>query len=293
MSNIHGLSSFRNNNSDDDNNSDENNNRYVGGVSSRGGGSGLAVEPNNADGNNDDILGTIRSNAEVAQPPSASGADSASGSNTRRRMITMYRSGFTIDDQPFRRLDDPLNADFLRDLARGVTPRELYATGEDGSGATSGDMEVGLVDKRHMEYEDDPSRNGGSSASATPSASTAFSGAGQSLGGAGSSEATSSDGVITPSSMTDAQKPTVDESKPTTTIQIRLLNGKRLIVKCNLDDTVQILVVHIQADADAASASGGDNYVLSSGYPPRVLSDLNKTIEECGLKGAQVMQKKA
>ncbi len=241
-------------------------------------------------------------------------------------MITMYRSGFTIDNGPFRRLDDPSNADFLRDLARGITPRELFEDGTgtgtgttEGSGSGSGspspngDMEVGLVDKRHMEYEDDKNRTGGGAGGSSSSATTtttAFSGVGQSLGasetsspvdgiinvaGAGADTATGADADA------DAKPPAVDESKPTTTIQIRLLTGKRLIVKCNLDDPVRTLVLHINAAmagaaaaVGAAAASGaGESYVLSSGYPPRVLSDLDKTIEECGLKGAQVVQKKA
>jgi UBX domain-containing protein 1 len=282
MSNIHGLSSFNNNSSDDDNNSDENNNRYVGGVSARGGGSGLAVEPNT---NDNDILNRIRANAEEGQPSSSS--PPSGSANTRRRMITMYRSGFTIDDGSFRRLDDPSNAEFLRDLARGVTPRELYeGSNEDGSARGVGNMEVGLVDKRNMEYEDDQNRGGaGGSAAAATATPAAFSGAGQSLG---SSVTSSSEGVITPSSDTKTA-PTADESKPQTTIQIRLLNGKRLIVKCNLDDTVQTLVLHIEASGSA----GEDNYVLRGGYPPKVLTDLNKSIEESGLKGAQVIQKKA
>lgn len=286
MSNIHGLSSL-NNNSDDDNNSDEN--RYVGGVSARGGGSGLAVEPNNNNNNADDILGAIRSNAEVAQPPSSSSATS-SATPSRRRMITMYASGFTIDNGPFRRLDDPSNAEFLRDMARGITPKELFEDGSD-----SGDLEMGLVDKRHMEYEDDDNRTGAASGAvrggSSSSAMEAFSGVGQSLGA--STVAASSDGVIQPSGDTDAATapPPLDESKPTTTIQIRLLTGKRLIVKCNLDDPVRTLVLHI--NANAASSGASDAYVLSSGYPPSVLSDLEKTIEECGLKGAQVVQKKA
>lgn len=237
------------------------------------------MEPNTTDNDSsDDILGTIRSNAEVAQPPSST------TSNTTRRMITMYRSGFTIDDGPYRRLDDPSNAEFLRDLARGVTPRELFADSDDGGSNGNRDMEVGLVDKRQMEYEDDVSRGSGTASASTPAA---FSGVGQSLG-----SSTPTEGVIERSSSDSNQQqvtlpPTPDESKPITTIQIRLHSGKRLIVKCNLDDTIQTLVLHIEA-----AGVGDESYVLSSGYPPRVLNDFTKTIEECGLKNAQVVQKR-
>lgn len=60
-----------------------------------------------------------------------------------RRTITMYRDGFVVDDGPYRRLDDPANADFLRSLARGQTPAEIVAEGEGG-----GNVTVGLIDKR-------------------------------------------------------------------------------------------------------------------------------------------------
>lgn len=256
------------------------------------------MEPNN---NQNDILGTIRSNAVEAQPPSSS-----NNNNAQRRIITMYRSGFTIDNGPFRRLDDPSNADFLRSLARGVTPRELVLEQlqsrqqQHGGGDTSevGDLEVGLVDKRHMEYGDDDGDDGcdcddDDDDGPAQSGTTAFSGTGQSLGDASSTADSngSSAGIVTSSlttAATTAGPPTLDESKPMTTIQIRLHNGKRLIVKCNLHDTVQTLIMHVEANGDDR---GGRDYVLSSGYPPKVLSDFEKTVEECGLMNAQVVQK--
>lgn len=257
------------------------------------------MEPNNQN----DILGTIRSNAVEAGSSTNNGGDSGShgesNSNPTRRMITMYRSGFTIDNGPFRRLDDPNNSGFLRDLARGVTPSELFDNDgdDDINGSTTssnGDMEVGLIDKRHLEYEDDTSRfestsglASSSSSSAAPTAS--FTGVGQSLGNATTTNDDET-GIITPAlcSSLPRSAPSPDESKPMTTIQIRLHNGKRLVVKCNLDDTIQTLVLHIEAATDSSTTSA---YVLSSGYPPKILNDLKKTIEECGLKNAQVIQK--
>jgi UBX domain-containing protein 1 len=234
--------------------------------------SGLAVEPNNADNQSassarDSILSSIRANAseatadEMSQPP--------------RRTITLYRSSFTVDNGPERRLDDPENADFLKDLARGVVPKELQG-GEDPS--------VGLMDKRHVEYADDAGGGGGDDGDGPAAApARSFAGEGQSLG---SQSVVNSGGVISP---TEATEPQVDESKPTTVIQIRLLNGKRLRVKINKCSTVMVLVEHINASGDA----GGEDYALSAGFPPKILEDLKLTIEECGLAGSQVIQKKA
>ncbi len=44
------------------------------------------------------------------------------GAAAPARTITMYIGGFTVDDGPFRRLDDPANKDFLKDLANGCVP---------------------------------------------------------------------------------------------------------------------------------------------------------------------------
>ena len=59
------------------------------------------------------------------------------------------------------------------------------------------------------------------------------------------------------------------------------------MVKINLDSPVLELGQHI------GSQAGGESYVLTSGYPPAVIEDLSVSVEEAGLKGAQVVLKKA
>lgn len=227
--------------------------------------SGLAVRPNTDEA--DGIFSAIRSNAEHVAPGSSS-------SQPPRRTITLYKSSFTVDDGPERRLDDPSNAEFLRDLAKGVVPKELMES------EGSDNVEVGLIDKRSMEYGDDSKSQFGRR---TEEQNVAFAGEGQSLGAASQ---ISPGGIITP---TSATQPVLDESKPTTVIQVRLLNGKRLRIKIEKCAKVSLLIEHIHASGEA----GTEDYHLSSGFPPQVLDDFEKTIEECGLVGAQVLQKKA
>lgn len=292
MSNIHGLHSFRNDNNNNRDNSDSDddggtNDRYVGGVDARGGGSGLAVLPNPDDANaaSDAIF-------NLAGPSSGSGGGSSEGGETRRT-ITMYRSGFTVDNGPYRRLNDQSNAEFLTSLARGMIPRELsQEAAETGS---EGEVMVGLVDRRAEEY--DPEKHGKERAAGSGDANGggsqfhSFSGEGQSLGASSasaSSAAASTNGVINPTSQVNSTTPSpVDPSRPSTSIAIRLLNGKRLVVKINLDQPVSSLGQHI------GSQAGQESYVLTSGFPPRVLEDLGVTVEVAGLKGAQVVLKKA
>ncbi|CAM9560526.1 unnamed protein product, partial [Phaeothamnion confervicola] len=103
----------------EDDNEDDRNEYYAGGIG-RDGGSGLAVVggPNDRrrhpagsggpGGPVEDIF--QRAESSESAPLPAAGA---------RRTITMYREGFTVDDGPFRRLDDEANAPFLQDLSQG------------------------------------------------------------------------------------------------------------------------------------------------------------------------------
>ena len=110
-----------------------------------------------------------------------------------------------MDDGPYRRLDDPANAEFLRHLASGRTPRELQV---------DGDVLVGLIDKRNQDFKEE---------------FRSFSGTGASLG----VRATASDpGVFDAEELASAAAPAaVDESLPVTQIQVRMLNGQRLVIR--------------------------------------------------------------
>jgi len=278
MPNIHGLHDNDAQASDDDKDDDDNDRRYVGGVNARGGGSGLAVLPNPE--NNSNSTSRADSIFNLAEAGSDA-AGSGSGNGEVRRMITMYASGFTVDNGPYRRLADPDNAEFLTSLARGMIPRELSQEArESGAG---GEVLVGLVDKREEEYDSEKHGKQGRNAAVDGSGFESFSGEGQRL--STSAATTSSEGVIDPSNASVPQAH--DNSEPSTSIAIRLLNGKRLVVKVNVDSPLTELGHHI------GSQAGTDPYVLTSGFPPAVIRDLGKTIEEAGLKGAQVVLKKA
>lgn len=144
MPNIHGLHDNNNAAAADSSSEDENNDRYVGGVDARGGGSGLAVVPNRdnagsaASRSASDSIFNLAENAGAADASDA--GVSGSGGGEVRRTITMYRSGFTVDNGPYRQLNDPDNAEFLTSLARGMIPRELRAeAGSKEGGANPGD----------------------------------------------------------------------------------------------------------------------------------------------------------
>ncbi|CAM9323515.1 unnamed protein product [Heterosigma akashiwo] len=104
MANIAGLSDFKKGGEEEK--KDSSNALYAGGASAKGG-SGQAVL--GGDGNS--VEGIFN---RAAGPQDAAGGEAANSVT-----ITMYQDGFTIDDGPFRSLDDPENQPFLRDMARG------------------------------------------------------------------------------------------------------------------------------------------------------------------------------
>jgi UBX domain-containing protein 1 len=159
-------------------------------------------------------------------------------------------------------LGDPANADFLRSLAMGRTPRELIPE-PGGENVT-----VGLVDKRSEEYVE---------------TFRTFGGSGTALG---ATTAAPPGGTFDPASL-PAPPPAMDTGRPSTSIAVRLLNGKRQVVKINLDATVQDLAAHLVPYADSAP------FRLMSGFPPQALADPTVTIDAAGLKGAQVSMQKA
>ena len=175
-----------------------------------------------------------------------------------------YQNGFIVDDGPYRRLDDPANADFLRSLAMGRTPRELM----DDTSMGGNNIVVGLIDKRSEDYVE-PFRS--------------FSGAGATLGSSATS-ATSTEGVFDPQTL--PPPPADGVTGATTNVAVRLPNGKRKVVSISLNATVHDLAIQLRDDAD------GTPFRLVAGFPPQTLTDAASTIESAGLKGAQISMHK-
>mmetsp|Transcript_7383 Transcript_7383/g.21830 ORF Transcript_7383/g.21830 Transcript_7383/m.21830 type:complete len:256 (+) Transcript_7383:205-972(+) len=242
---------------DDDDDDDDKQELYTGGNSNRGGGgSGMAVL-----GPGDEDADPVAKMFAQARAAAARGDGPAEGA--AKTTVTVYSNGFVVGDGPFRASDgSPENEAFLRDVGRGLVPREL----EERAAQSGAAMNLELVDKRGEAYE--------------PPAYTAFSGGGQTL----ASEAPAAGAVLGGGGPCD--KPVVDDAAPKTTLQIRLANGKRIRATLNLSHTVRQLDAFVRAeDAEAKP------YVLLAGFPPAPLADPSQTIEAAGLKGASVTQK--
>jgi UBX domain-containing protein 1 len=178
--------------------------------------------------------------------------------------VWQYQNGFIVDDGPYRRLDDPANADFLRSLAMGRTPRELMDDTSMGN-----NIVVGLIDKRSEDFVE-PFRS--------------FSGAGATLGSTTTS-VSSLEGVFDPQSLPSHSAESVAGTM--TNVAVRLPSGKRKVVTISLNATVQDLAILLRDDAD------GTPFRLVAGFPPQTLTDASSSIEAAGLKGAQISMHKA
>lgn len=80
----------------------------------------------------------------------------------------------------------------------------------------------------------------------------------------------------------------VDESQPTTVIQLILADKSKLRQKFNLSATVLDVYQHVQHASRAAAP-----FELIAGFPPKALTDAGATVKDAGLAGASVTQKTA
>eukprot|EP01041_Mallomonas_annulata_P007415 gene7415-15149_t len=234
---------------------------YAGGNDSRtGGGSGLSVmDPRDPDrssggGAHRETLSRIVENAQ-----SSSGGSTGTPPTGGRR-VTLYRNGFTVDDGPLRDLESPESRRFLSALAEGFVPQELIKDNK------AVDVAIELSDKRSEDYEAPP-----------PPAYVAFGGEAMSLGRTGASSAT----IITSEILSRIIPPDIDPSAAVTTIQVKLLSGKKTRIRLNHSHTVEHLLTLILREEPTTKP-----FILSSGFPPKDINNIKETISEAGLLGA-------
>lgn len=86
--------------------------------------------------------------------------------------------------------------------------------------------------------------------------------------------------------LSDVDIPLIDDSEPTTTVQVRCHDGKKIKIKINQKATVFQLAALILKET-----TPNKSFVLSSGFPPVDLVDGSISIKDAGLVGAAVIQK--
>jgi hypothetical protein len=127
-------------------------------------------------------------------------------------------------------------------------------------------------------------------ASEPPQSPTWFAGSGQSLRSSAPPPTAEKTGEVLgqepgqPSGV-PAQRVVVDNSKPTTTVAVKLSNGQRLVIKCNMTHTIAELRGHIDCEYPISQ-----RYQLMLVYPRKILSDETVSVERAGLLNASIVQ---
>jgi len=214
-------------------------------------------------------LGDIRNPSVVVRPAAAPQRQEPPEVN---HTITFWRNGFSVDDGPLRKYEDPANKEFLDSINKGVVPQEMAANAQPGTR-----FGTNLVDNRQQEYVPPPKPK-----------MVAFSGSGNMLGSSTTPSAAAPPAAAPTTQASPAKPPSfsIDESQPQTSIQLRLADGTRMVAKFNLTQTVGDIRRFVEA-----ARRGGPTYDLMTTFPQKILSDSAQTIAEAGLQNAVIVQK--
>ncbi|XP_078486985.1 NSFL1 cofactor p47-like isoform X1 [Ciona intestinalis] len=182
-------------------------------------------------------------------------------------VLKLWSNGFTVDDGPLRDFNDPENQEFLQSVKKGQIPRELIRN------AKGGEVHVDMEDHREEEYKPQKKKL------------KPFSGQGQMLGSPTPQVETSP----APSISSSVDPPiSIDQSKPSTNIQIRLLDGTRIRQQFNHDHRISDIRSFI---SNSQPNMGSRPFVLMTTFPNKELTNENETIADAQLLNSQVVQK--
>ena len=178
--------------------------------------------------------------------------------------VTFWKNGFQVDDGDFRSNEDPQNREFLESVSRGMIPRELQKPGVQ--------LDVEIEDNREKDYVPKPkpfNPFGGkahSIASGKPAAAPPPSASNQ----AQPPKASKTDFVV--------------QGKPSTKVRIKL-QDQLLMLSVNTTATIKDLKNYVLENRPDLR---GKKLQLETVFPPQVLSNDAATIEQAGLKMAQI-----
>ncbi|PPQ70341.1 hypothetical protein CVT24_013002 [Panaeolus cyanescens] len=293
---------------DDEEDDDEDENRGTESWFAGGERSGISVQnPNDqrsVPGGNM-VRDLLRRAAQAGPPPEAptrpSGAFSGSGhtlgsdevessfvagagsdaEETVIRHLTFWQNGFQVEDGELLRYDDPAQAQVLAEINAGHAPPAILNV-QPGQ-----HVELRVAKRTNEDY-------------VPPKGARAFAGTGNRLGGVvpevtpsvmpgsftGSNPAAA---AAPPASSGDVQaRFEVDQSQPTTSIQIRLADGTRMVCRMNLTHTVGDIRNFINASRPENRVR---QYTIGTTFPNRTLDDDTATIQGAGLVNTVVVQR--
>ncbi|KAF8953673.1 hypothetical protein BDZ97DRAFT_1871242 [Flammula alnicola] len=215
-------------------------------------------------------------------------AEEGEEEETAIRHLTIWRDGFQVEDGELRRYDDPAQAQILAEINAGHAPPAILNV----HGGQH--VELRVTKRTNEDY-------------VPPKGTKAFGGQGHRLGAVvpefssgGIGAATMpgsfpSGSASTPTSLPEGREKAaitpkfeVDQSQPTTSIQIRLADGTRMVCRMNLTHTVGDIRNFINA---SRPENGARPYTIGTTFPNRILDDDSATIQGAGLVNSVVVQR--
>lgn len=204
--------------------------------------------------------------------PSSSGTTSKPGKKQEKvkRTLTFWRDGFTVADSgPIFEYQRPENQRLLSLIQSGHAPLDLL------------DVEPGQAVELNISHKLSEDFKPSSSAASTVS----FSGKGYKLSDVDNSSPNSNKSKSNDSTKKQLDSaPSVDSSKPTTSLQLRFADGTRANTTFNNSTTIAAVFAFIQNRSDRS-------FNLLSGVPPTKLEATDtRTLEEAGLLHTVIIQ---
>ena len=197
------------------------------------------------------------------------------------RQITLWRDGFSVEDGPLLRYDEPRNMETLRTIQDGTAPTSVLNVRfgqrvELHVAKRTGEAYVAPPPKPMKPFSGGGNRLGAPTPAAAPSASTST--PASASASAPAQQSTSEGGA----------KFEVDGTKPVTTLQIRLGDGTRQTARFNHDHTIGDIRNWLNAANPGMAAR---SYVLMTTFPSKDLADPGQTIKDAGALGSVVVQR--
>lgn len=188
-------------------------------------------------------------------------------------ILKLWRQGFSINDGDLRPYDDPANREFFESIFKGEIPAELRKQNKN------------MV---HMDIED----HRGEDFKKPTKKFTAFGGEGHTLGSPVPNVIESASVATVEDQKTNEenaqQAVAVNDAEPTTMLQIRLADGSRLTGRFNHTHTVDQVRTFI---VTARPSYATQDFAILSSFPPKELTEGDKTLKEIGLLNATIMQR--
>ncbi|XP_049814906.1 NSFL1 cofactor p47 isoform X1 [Schistocerca nitens] len=221
-------------------------------------------------------LGQTSSDTQVV-----GGASRSSQNRHTEITLKLWREGFSIDDGPLREYTNPENREFLESVRRGEIPQELLRE------ANGSEVHLNMEDHHHEDF-----------VTSKPKV-RAFTGKGHLLGSNTAGDCSPSPatiGITKPMDEKDREANeeqaktviAVDQSLPTTTVQIRLADGSRLVGQFNHSHTIGDVRRYI---ITARPQYEHQVFSLLTTFPSKQLDDNAVTLKQAGILNAAILQR--